>query len=299
MTSPNLVPPPTPLPAIILASLLLLAAAAGGFLTIQQRQLAPSTPIPPEALMAQNHPPLRGVQSSATQTSDGPGWETLTTKQKLVLYPLAPRWQFLSLVQKRRWLALADSFSDMSMPEQSKLHSRMLEWASLSAQQRTQARVNYAKTNRLPLAEKRAQWEAYQSLSEEQKKQLAASATPNPKGAATTLKTVVSKKLIQIPATNSGLQRPNVPKIPSATRPGQTNTASGWSASTPATTSNGPQNNKAAILEKPIVSAPPTSTDTIVTTSPIALPSAVANELPSLPQPAESVKAPDNMKSAP
>jgi len=50
------------------------------------------------------------------------------------------------------------------------------EWAALSPQQRTQARLNFAEAQALPDDDKRAKWEAYQALSPEEKKKLAAGA---------------------------------------------------------------------------------------------------------------------------
>ena len=45
----------------------------------------------------------------------------------------------------------------MPPEEQAKLHSRMTEWAALSAQQRTQARLNFAETKQLSADEKKSQ----------------------------------------------------------------------------------------------------------------------------------------------
>lgn len=101
--------------------------------------------------------------------ASGPGWMELTAAQKLALRPLAERWSFLSELQKRRWLVLAQSFAGLPASEQAKLHERMTEWANLSAQQRNQARLNFATANKLAPDNKRAQWEAYQALSSEEK----------------------------------------------------------------------------------------------------------------------------------
>jgi hypothetical protein len=137
---------------------------------------------------------------SAAAVEAGPGWVTLTTPQKLALYPLSERWALLSEAQKRRWLTLAANFASLPAEEQAKFHERMTDWASLSAQQRNQARLNYAVTNRLAPDDKRAQWEAYQALSEEERMALAARGAPKPKGAATALRPVSPKKLAQVPA---------------------------------------------------------------------------------------------------
>ena len=68
--------------------------------------------------------------------------------------------------------------------EQDKLHSRMTEWAALSPQQRTQARLNFAETKQLSPDDKKAKWEAYQALPPEEKRKLAAGAAKPPPTAA-------------------------------------------------------------------------------------------------------------------
>lgn len=208
------------LPAIVLALALLgVLAAVGGQVLVQMR-MAPGTLLPAGAEAAVASPNnARTLSRPGTPTvpavETGPGWETLTTPQKLALYPLAERWALISEAQKRRWLALAANFSALPEEEQAKFHDRMTGWASLSAQQRNQARLNYAVTNRLARDDKRAQWEAYQALSDEERLALAARAAPKPKGAATALHPVSPKKLAQVPAaTQANPNRPNVPKIP-------------------------------------------------------------------------------------
>ena len=154
---------------------------------LNQVRMAPGTVLPAAALA----PKSSGKSASGKAvdpsrlTPVGPGWEVLNTPQKLALYPLAERWALLSEVQKRRWLALAQTFPTLPEQEQEKLHNRMTEWASLSAQQRNQARLNYADSNRLARDNKLAQWQAYQALSDEEKRKLAARAAPKPQGAAT------------------------------------------------------------------------------------------------------------------
>lgn len=205
------------MPAVMLALVLLGALAAGGVAVLNQVRMAPGTLLPAAALAPKTSG--KGQPGMATdpsrQTHAGPGWEVLNTPQKLALYPLAERWALLSEVQKRRWLVLAQNFPSLPEKEQEKLHSRMTEWASLSAQQRNQARLNYADSNRLARDNKLAQWQAYQALSDEEKRKLAARAATKPQGAATAIKPVSPRKLAQIPAASEGSpHRPNQPKIP-------------------------------------------------------------------------------------
>lgn len=205
------------MPAFVLALVLLGAFAAGGMVVLNQVRMAPGTVLPAAALAPKSS--VKGTPGNTAAPSKptpaGPGWEVLSTPQKLALYPLAERWALLSEVQKRRWLALAQTFPTLPEQEQEKMHDRMTEWASLSAQQRNQARLNYADSNRLARDNKLAQWQAYQALSDEEKRRLAARAAPKPQGAATALKPVSPRKLAQIPAAASvNPNRPNQPKIP-------------------------------------------------------------------------------------
>ena len=213
--SPRISPSPTP--AIVLACALLGALIAGGWRFIQQVPMTPSTTIvvPSDTPSSRqvNMPDTRATPAGRT-SGEGPGWETLNTPQKLALYPLADRWSLLSGLQKRRWLALAQGFSALPAEEQSRLHERMTAWASLSAQQRNQARLNFAVTHRMALEDKRSQWDAYQALSEEDKRKLAARAALKPQGAAPALRPVSPKKLANVPAAINAPGNPaNPPKV--------------------------------------------------------------------------------------
>lgn len=209
-------PSPSPTPAIVLALALLGVLLVGGWKTVGQLSELPGTIFTtPDDV--RNPSPTAGTPGApATELrSGGPGWETLNTPQKLALYPLAERWALLSETQKRRWLALAQTFHTLPEAEQARLHERMTAWASLSAQQRNQARINFAATQGLRLDDKRSQWNAYQALSEEQKRRLAASAATKPQGAATSIQPVPPKKFTRVPAAkNAPDNLANPPKVP-------------------------------------------------------------------------------------
>ena len=209
----HLAPPRTPahrLPAFVLAFVLLGVLAAGGWWMTAYTRIAPSTPMPAQALSGGKF----GEMRFAPQPEVGPPWSTLTTPQKEALYPLANRWSLLSELQKRNWLNLAAGFHALTPEEQEKMLERITDWASLSAQQRSQARLNYAAAAKLPTDDRRAQWEAYQALSAEEKKRLAARAAPRPRGAATAIHPVSPRKLARVPAaTEAPPAVLNPPKI--------------------------------------------------------------------------------------
>lgn len=159
---------------------------------------------------AKNAPAPRADSAAAS------GWHQLQPGQRQALAPLAERWDGLSDLQKRKWLALSRNFAGMSPAEQATLHSRMTEWAALSAKQRSVARLNYAKTQKLPPDEKRAKWEAYQALSPEERRKLAAGTERKPPpSTALAVKPAPAKRLAQVP------QRKAPPPADAATPPTQ------------------------------------------------------------------------------
>lgn len=201
----------------MLALLLWAALVAGGLQALQFLHWAPSTLVPAAALASRPSPRGQGATSPTQETPEpasGPGWETLSTQQKRALYPLAERWASLNHAQKKYWFTLAATFDALPQSEQDRLHARMTDWANLSAQQRNQARLNYAGTSSLAPKDKLERWKAYQALSEEEKHRLAARAAAKPQGAAPALRPAPSRKLVQVPAAlQASPNRPNPPKI--------------------------------------------------------------------------------------
>jgi hypothetical protein len=155
----------------------------------------------------------------AKQLVSKPLWRDLSARQQRALQPLAPHWDSLTEPHKRKWLALSRNYAKLPPADQEILHSRMTEWAALSNQQRTQARFNFAEVKQVPVDERKAKWEAYQALSEEEKRKLAARATPRP-GAAATIRPVPAQKLAPLPAASpNGQHTPRIQLAPPAARP--------------------------------------------------------------------------------
>jgi hypothetical protein len=107
-------------------------------------------------------------------------WTSLSKEQQTALYPLATGWEKLSDLQKRKWISLSANFSKMTATDQTKLHERMVQWATLSPKQREHARLNFAEVQKITPQEKNEKWQAYQALSPEAKQKLAKSAQPKP-----------------------------------------------------------------------------------------------------------------------
>lgn len=140
-----------------------------------------------------------GSAVAANTVLGAPAWAGLSPRQQQSLAPLAGTWDSLSDGQRRKWLVLAQTYPSLTASEKQKLHSRMAEWAALKPKDREQARLNFAETKKIAPSDLTANWEAYQALSPEERKKLAAGANPKPAGAATAIKPVPAAKLAEVP----------------------------------------------------------------------------------------------------
>lgn len=121
-------------------------------------------------------PATKPAQKAAAE--EGLRWQELKPAQQSVLKPLERDWSGIDAQRKQKWLELSARFPRMSPDEQSRVQARMTEWARMTPQERGQARLNYQEAKQLPLQDRQARWESYQSLTPEQKRQLAARAAP-------------------------------------------------------------------------------------------------------------------------
>lgn len=155
---------------------------------------------------AQANPPTKPVVRApvpvaAAVPTSGPSWTELTKPQREALGPLAKAWNSLSEAHKLKWLSIAQSYTTLSSDSQLKLQARMVEWAALTPRDRELARLNFAETKKVAPANRAAGWEAYQALSPEERKKLAAQATKVPLGAAIATKPAPPSKLAAVPVT--------------------------------------------------------------------------------------------------
>ena len=184
----------------------------------------------PGLAQTQTHPTPTPAASAAVnekekdKSANGVSWTELTPAQKQALAPLATSWNTsMSESQKRKWLEISKNYSALSPEGQATLTSRMNEWVALSPQQRAQARLNFGKakelSKQLTPEEKKAKWEAYQTLSPEEKRKLAEKGSPKPTGAATAVKPVSPQKLATVPAHSGKLAPASAPKITPSPQP--------------------------------------------------------------------------------
>jgi len=147
--------------------------------------------------------------SPSGKTTGKGDWKSLSPAQRTALAPLEKDWNRLDDFRKEKWIELANRFTTMAPPEQARMQERMRDWVELSPEQRRLARENYKRVQKAKV-EKAQQWEQYQQLPEEKKKELAA--------------TVVPKKPLANPPRT--VQKPVTPvKLPQISTPTNASTA--------------------------------------------------------------------------
>lgn len=144
------------------------------------------------------------ASTKPAKPANNAGWSKLSSAEQQALQPLAASWDSLTPSQQRKWLEVSKTYPSLPAEHQTKMHARMSEWAALSTDQRAQARLNFGKTaelsKELSPAEKRAKWEAYQSLPSEEKQKLTEQVVRKPLGAAPATQPVAPHKLATLPA---------------------------------------------------------------------------------------------------
>ncbi len=115
---------------------------------------------------------------SSKKAPTKPRWADLTPAQKDALEPLAVEWDQINTIRKKKWLEMGNKVALMNPEEKQRVQERIREWVKLTPEQRRIARSNFAQTNNLHPNEKFEQWQRYQQLTEEQKKELAAAGAP-------------------------------------------------------------------------------------------------------------------------
>lgn len=110
----------------------------------------------------------------------GPTWDQLTDAQKDALSPLQSEWDQYDLTRKRKWVAIAARYQDLSPEGQQRMHERMPELAHLTPEQRKTARDNFHHAYSLPAEQRRVLTQRFQELPEEKKAELAEQSKKKP-----------------------------------------------------------------------------------------------------------------------
>jgi len=208
---PRMLRPAVQASTLALAALALHAPAAQAVAVVSSPAAVPQVQATP-----QKPPGTRMAQAaSPARVETRPTWTELSPDQQKSLQPLAGSWPTLSEARKRKWIALSRNFRQMTPEEQAKLHSRMNEWVALTPQQRVRARLNFGETKALAPDDKKAKWEAYQALSPEEKRRLAAGAPgKQPPTTAAAVRPVPPQKLTSVPRSSRDTKAPRIASGP-------------------------------------------------------------------------------------
>jgi Protein of unknown function (DUF3106) len=120
--------------------------------------------------------PTAGVTTPAKPS--GPSWASLSAAHKDVLAPLQRDWSSIDADRKAKWLEVATRFPAMSAAERQRVQERMAEWSRMTPAERGQARLQFQEAKQLSPVDRQARWDAYSSLPEEQRRELAQRAKP-------------------------------------------------------------------------------------------------------------------------
>jgi hypothetical protein len=194
----------------------LLLASAGALAQLNGAVSEPNrTGKPPMASRGASPSGITVGSTPGIRSEAGPVWGELSADQQAALRPLAGSWASLNADQKRKWLAVSRNHAKLSPDERTRLQGRMSSWAALSPAERAQARLNFSESRELSAQDKSAQWEAYQSLPPERKKELARQQPAKPSGASVASAGTPKLKLAPVPVP--GVDQ--APRTPGQRRP--------------------------------------------------------------------------------
>lgn len=143
-----------------------------GFLVFQEQSAESTSETAPHANAASSVAAVRELWStdrlfSGFINAKSLSWSRLTGPQREALAPLESFWPDFDDARKKKWLKIADRFHQWSPEEQSLAQERMLEWVSLPAIDRRQARAAFGGgVASLPEEVRVMKWNEYQKLSE-------------------------------------------------------------------------------------------------------------------------------------
>ncbi|KPF49043.1 hypothetical protein D621_15370 [beta proteobacterium AAP51] len=123
---------------------------------------------------------LWAAPGQAWAEEPGGTWAQLSTAQQQALAPLQRDWARIEGPQRQKWLELAARYPQLPADERQRLQARMAEWARMTPAQRAKARQQFQEVRRVPDEARQAHWQAYQSLSAEERERLAQ--RPKPSG---------------------------------------------------------------------------------------------------------------------
>jgi hypothetical protein len=119
----------------------------------------------------------------SAETDPGAAWSQLTPAEQQALAPLAKDWSHIEAPRRAKWLEVASRFPTMPAAERARVQARMAEWARMTPAERGRARLQFQEAKQVSPTERQAKWQAYQALSEDERRALNQRARPAPKPA--------------------------------------------------------------------------------------------------------------------
>ena len=177
---------------------------------------------------------LAHAAGASAPVDKAPTWASLSPAQKSVLAPLQADWAGIEADRKQKWLEVARRFPSLPEAERQRIQQRMVEWARMSPSERGRARLQFQETRQISPADRQARWEAYKSLPDEQRRELAQRARPAPESR--TAEAAGAKRNI-VPSAHPGAVKPVAPTVVQA-KPGVSTSL--MSASAPGPTPHQP-----------------------------------------------------------
>lgn len=125
-------------------------------------------------------PPAPAHAQSPLGAANTTPWSQLSKAQKAALQPLATQWGSLPADHQQKWLAVAAQYPQLAPQEQARMQQRMTHWAAMSRSEREQTRRNFdAAREATSTQERKAKWDAYQNLGENERKALIPAPPPS------------------------------------------------------------------------------------------------------------------------
>lgn len=118
-------------------------------------------------VLAEDALPMQQVVMSSV------AWQTLSPAQRQILAPLASQWNGLPPESQVKWVQVADRYPSLPPESQQRVIRRMNLWAGMSDAERNQARLRYQQARQMSPEELQQRWQAYQALSEDERRDLA------------------------------------------------------------------------------------------------------------------------------
>ena len=128
------------------------------------------------AQTAGTQPQPRPTTAAQTAVEQGPKFSALNALEQSALKPLEKDWAGISPDRKQKWRVIAARFPKMTPDERQRIQTRMAEWAHMTPEQRGKVRLQFQEASKSSPQNRNAQWELYQALPPEQKRELATKA---------------------------------------------------------------------------------------------------------------------------